>query len=538
MKMKKLLSACLALVMAAGMLSGCGNGGSGSDAAEQYQDSDEKLTITWLGYPRNPGASEGSVPELALEEKFNVDIKPLFYEENKFNDKKTMLMAGGEIPDLIYELDPANMVQDVDQDFVVEVPYETIKTYAPEYYNYLNEYAPIAWIYSRYDGKNYGVPNFNHGHMLSQQVTYRGDWLKKLGKEVPKTLDELHDVLYAFANEDPDGNGKKDTYGTTVTSTHYQAYFPEIFGANGCLPFDWQEVDGEIVYGGLTDACKDTLKTLATWYSEGIIDPDFVIGEGNGDKFVSGTLGYAVAGQTYYDPTSDTTTPAKLKANNPKGEVAVGFLPTGKNGDAGVRAWGRACHVVSFGNTEGHGTKVPRMLKMFEGMFTDKDLAYTIRVGNEGESWEKAAADTTKTQSFVMTEAYKDSAAQRTAGLSTDFAGPTFWAPAPVDYDTYVSTRSDAFNAWANEWLDEKYCLTDVFCKVDVVPSAADYIIDLRTKQMQLMSEIINGTKTIDAYSEFETMWKNGGGETLTKEARELGTELEKLYDEVGVKAN
>ena len=121
MKMKKLLSVSIAAVMTVGMLAGCG-GNNASTSSETYQDNDEKLTLKWLGYPRNPGAEEGTIPEKAIEEKFNVEIQPLFYEENKYQDKKVMLMAGGEIPDLIYELDPLHVFNDVDQDFVVEVP--------------------------------------------------------------------------------------------------------------------------------------------------------------------------------------------------------------------------------------------------------------------------------------------------------------------------------------------------------------------------------------------------------------------------------
>jgi len=36
------------------------------------------------------------------------------------------------------------------------------------------------------------------------------EWLKKLNLEVPTTVDELYDVLVAFRDQDPNGNGKKD----------------------------------------------------------------------------------------------------------------------------------------------------------------------------------------------------------------------------------------------------------------------------------------------------------------------------------------
>lgn len=534
MKMKKLLCVSVATVMTIGMLAGCGGNGNSSTASETYEDNGEKLTLKWLGYPKNPGAEEGSIPETTLEERFNVEIQPLFYEENKYQDKKVMLMAGGEIPDLIYELDPLHVFNDVDQDFIVEVPYDTIKQYAPQYYAYLNEYAPAAWIYSRYEDTNWGVPNYNHSHMLSKNTVYRKDWLDKFNLEVPETLDEMHDALYQFANGDPDGNGKKDTYGISVGSTHYQSYFTEIFGAYGCLPFDWQEVDGQIVYGGLTDECKEALQTLATWYSEGIIHPDFMLGQSDNDKINSGVLGYTVT-TGFFDENDPNALINTVKKNNPNAELTIGFLPTGPEGKSGARAWGRAAHVVSFGNTEGHGAKVPRMLKMFEEIFTDKELYQTLKLGKEGETWEPAPADTTKANSYVMLPGYETSDEMRLACLNGDYATPDMFTPVATDYDTYFNSKSEAWKAWATEWTDEKYALTDYFFKVDVVPSSTDYIIDLRTNQMALMSEIIQGIKPIDAYSEFEQEWENGGGKVMTEEANQLKTELNDIYAQIGI---
>lgn len=536
MKMKKRICALLASAIAIGSLAGCGGGG-GSIQTENYQDSDEKLTITWLGFPLNAGAQEGSIPEKALEEKFNVDIKPLFYEYNNFNDKKTMLMAGGEVPDLIYEMDPAFMQQDVDQEFLAEIPYETVKEYAPEYYAYLNDYAPAAWIYSRYKDKNYGLPNVNHTHMVSQTVAYRKDWLDKLHLSVPETLDEYHDVLYQFANGDPDGNGKDDTYGMTVSMGHYQGYFSEVFGAYGCLPFDWQEAeDGSIVYGGTTEECKEVLKVLASWYAEGIIHPDFVLAEDLEAKWNSGVIGTKILNK-YHDPSDPKTYINTLKANNPDAEVVLGFLPTGPEGKSGMRAWGRACHVVSFGQNEGYGVKVPRMLKMLEGMFTDFELGKKVRIGIEGETYEQAPADTTAANNFVMLAGYGGTSADETrlAGLSQDFGGPTFWSPVAVSYDDYMSTRSDAYKTYINEWTDEKYCLTDYFYKVDVVPSSPDYIIDLRNRQMAVMNEVIIGKAGIEAYDEFIAQWNNGGGKIMTDEANQLKNDLSGIYKEIGI---
>ena len=44
----------------------------------------------------------------------------------------------------------------------------------------------------------------------------RKDWLAKLGLKEPQTVDDLYTIAKAFTEQDPDGNGKKDTYGLII----------------------------------------------------------------------------------------------------------------------------------------------------------------------------------------------------------------------------------------------------------------------------------------------------------------------------------
>src|SRR4030042_2784638 len=62
------------------------------------------------------------------------------------------------------------------------------------------------------DGKMYGLPD--PGQIPpTDGLVIRKDWLDKLGLAMPKTMDELIEVARKFTNDDPDGNGKNDTYG-------------------------------------------------------------------------------------------------------------------------------------------------------------------------------------------------------------------------------------------------------------------------------------------------------------------------------------
>lgn len=536
MKMKKVLSIALVIVLAIGMLAGCG-GGSTSEAAKNFSETDEKLTLEWLGYAVLPGCEEGTVPELALEEKFNVDIKPLFYESEKFNDKKTMLMAGGDIPDLVYELDPVNVYNDVDQDFIVELPYETVEKYAPTYYEYLNNHTPAAWSYSRYLDANWGIPNLNYYNKLPGVLGYRADWLEKAGMDVPETLDELHDVLDYFVHNDPDGDGADDTFGYSMIMNRYSYFFPEFFGAYGVLPFDWQEVDGEIVYGGLREECTEVLQILADWYKEGLIHPDFAAGTDQNALVTADKIGY-IQYVSYQDESNPVSQINTLRQVVPGADFAYGTAPYGPDGLRGVRTWGTPCHVVAFGNTEQYGVAVPRMLQILEGIFTDNELAETVAYGNEGEHYTKLdKAAYTGFSIYSSTKEYTDYAAMRLAGITASTNGPSFFAAITPPEEFYYDGMTDAYRTWLENYAPADAALTDVFYKVDIIPSAADYLVDLRNKQMALMAEVVQGTKPAESYlTEFAEIWSKGGGDIMLEEAKSHQEVLQGMYKDLGIK--
>ncbi len=537
MKAKKVLSVFLALILAISMLAGCGGGTATSETEKNFSETDEKLTLEWLGYPILPGCDEGTEVELLLEEEFNVDIKPLFYEEVKFNDKKTMLMAGGEIPDLIYELDPVNVFNDVDQDFIVELPYGTIKKYAPTYYQYLSEIAPAAWSYSRYMDANWGLPNINYFNNISKTYGYRTDWLDAVGMEAPTTLEEMHDVLDAFVHNDPDGNGEDDTFGYITIANHYHWFFPDIFGAYGLLPFDWQEVDGEIVYGGLREECTEVMQLLQDWYKEGLIHPDFISGTNINKYGPQNKVGFypEISLQDDKNPTSHIST---VRERIPEADYTYVSAPYGPDGLRGMRVWGYPCHVVSFGNTEQYGVAVPRMLQMIEGMFTDDELATTVNLGIEGKHWEKVLDENSNEKAiYKFKDKYTDSAARRLEGICVQLNGPSFFMPVAPKKEVYMDNMTPNYRKWIETYAPADAALTDVFYKVDIVPSAADYLGDLRNKQMALMAEIIFGEKPAESYlSEFGEMWSKGGGDIMIEEAKAQNEVIEDIYKDIGIK--
>lgn len=127
------------------------------------------------------------------------------------------------------------------------------------------------WEQIRYpDGKIYSVFNKYEGGTMP---VLRADWLEKLGLDVPETLDEFYEVLKAFKERDPDGNGIADTYGLSTAGLYDIQPFMGAFGVKARYVIDDQ---GRRTIPYASDAAIPAYEWLNRLYREGILDPNFV----------------------------------------------------------------------------------------------------------------------------------------------------------------------------------------------------------------------------------------------------------------------
>lgn len=501
---------------------------------------DETIELKWLGYPQNPNASEGTIPEKLLEEKFNVEITPIFLSQSTYNDKKAMLLASGEKIDFIYELDPVHVRQDVRQGLIAEIPYDTIKEYAPTVFAELNKECPDAWIFSRVDGSNYGIPNMNYNNEYPYIGIWRKDWLENVGiDKVPETLDEMYEALYRFTYNDPDGNGQQDTYGMSDDISH-RNLFTNIFGAFGVSPINWMaDQSGEPVYGGFLPGTRDALELLANWYKAGIIHPDFITDDmySTGlEKFRNGKVGYSRYGGGFFDPMNANNI-AKVTAElNEGAEVVNSPLVKGPNGDQGTFAWGKACHIIAFGaHVAEDEAKMKRLLEIQEELLVNEELLVEVRLGTLGETFEYKDASVGSTSGVNYLPPYDDNNQRLNECFAPDFGSPAFFSAVTPTYDMYLKYRDYRITDVYNEFAPKEYAIVDMFIKPDILPSSSKYFVDIRNWQINLMVEIIKGEKPIEAYDEFESYWNECGGKTLEEEAKEVVTEKATIMEELGL---
>ncbi|MFK7692240.1 extracellular solute-binding protein [Paenibacillus sp. HJGM_3] len=137
---------------------------------------------------------------------------------------------------------------------------------------------PEAFKLATYEGNILGIPIENGLHTLSA-LQIRADWLAKLQLPLPRTIDEFEQVLKAFKEQDPDGNGKMDTVPLTVSSGGTFNMLEGVLGSS-FLPQGyawWQDADGKLKPPELHPAYKPFLAKLASWNEKGYLWSDLLL---------------------------------------------------------------------------------------------------------------------------------------------------------------------------------------------------------------------------------------------------------------------
>ncbi|NSW90426.1 MAG: ABC transporter substrate-binding protein [Firmicutes bacterium] len=491
---------------------------TGSEKEPDSENKEEKVyTIDWNGLQYGPVKDDAPVKKI-LEEKFNVKFNMIYVDRSKYLELMNLKFANNEIPDVFTALNVNTLIQWVDQDLLAEIPESFIREHAPNIAKEIDSYKKYdekVWKFSLVDGKNYGILAHNADMVYHSPVIWRNDWLKNVGiNKLPETLAEFETALYKFAKEDPDKNGKPDTYGLSADG------FNAIYGTSGYWPTFWNKKGNEVVWGGIQPEIKQVLATLNKWYKDGVIDPEFVTGENQGGywaishAFVNGRIGMTARGNYYHwnypyyegEPGGVGNYENFVKIQPKTASYAFGRPAIGADGKTGMGIGGVISHFCVFGKQlEKDPDKLARILKILDALASDYDLYLNAKYGIEGQHW-----DYTAQKEPWFKDEFKSVEAQASIG-----AGNAFLPWQSMDF--YRKLRPFHF-AFAEKSVNyEKYVN-----QVPVgLPSSGKYKADLDKLQEQTFMKIITGDQSIDSFDTFVDQWNKMGGEQLTKEAND-----------------
>jgi putative aldouronate transport system substrate-binding protein len=266
-------------------------------------------------------ASEGTIDNNKITQWINdagpVHVKFVPIPRTQSEQKLNTLFAAGSAPDLILEYSPQIKNTLIDQKQLRPID-DMIEQYSTTYKELLKRYPILRKAGTGADGKLYQFGRINET-IPQRGLFIRTDWLTKLKLDIPRTTEELYQVAKAFAEQDPDGNGKNDTYGIAM-SYNSGSVLDEMFGVT--YP-DFVVRDGELVHGW------DNLMAVTAFkkrlYSEGLVDKNY-INDKTGSRakldFLNGKIGIFME-QFNVPVTFYTDFYVPLKRNVPDAEITV-----------------------------------------------------------------------------------------------------------------------------------------------------------------------------------------------------------------------
>ncbi|MDQ6419682.1 extracellular solute-binding protein [Paenibacillus sp. LHD-117] len=554
MKKKKWVSLMLALVLTT--VVGCSNGSGNAKTDEttntpdntaqkeqtaQNDDGkfDPPVTITTArpvgtDYKFINGEDiNNNVHNKWAKEKLGIEFKDLWNtaDNGAYHTKlRLSLTTADQLPD-VFIVQDINLIADLIQSGKVKDIGADFEKYASERIKKIYADNSDAMNQVRKGDQLLGLPIFAAGDGTNPLLWVRQDWLEKLNLKEPTTIEEFETVMDAFTNQDPDGNGKKDTFGFSFAGrnnfSNWMSDASFVFGAftGKYIPGTWQkDEDGTLKYGSVQPEIKTGLGKLHEWYSKGYLDPELaVLDEVKAtESFIQGKSGMIAAPYWAYGwPLGDT------KATNPNAKLRAYKLPVGPDGKSA-----RFTGLVNEGKVMMFNKDFKHMDAFFAYFDKIYDLEFETGDFKNGffEGYDYALVDGQPVYD------------------STKFPTPLEKAPSPDKYNLFWNTPKIPFQESAtydylfngNEVKSRahkgisiqdpeqiragalNYQMSDINAPTEFLGAPTETMRsngdNLKTMELETFVKIIYGNEPLDKFDTFVTDWKSKGGDKIDQE--------------------
>lgn len=477
--------------------------GTSSSNKENTSNSNEKVVFNiykngaWPDFPADGGKGKQVILNtLAAYGLPNVDFKVTTIGGNEYYDKLNVLAVSDSLPDYM-NVNMTTMTNFADQgliipleDYVNDIPamegrWRKSDLNALTYNEHLYAF-PVGYLEGAING-----PNTNG-------LIVRADWLEKLNLKIPETLDELHTVLKAFTEQDPDGNGENDTFGYIGTK---DTLFEDIFGAFGIQPTFWMETENGLRMGSTLPGTKQALAVLQKWYADGLIDPDVFTNDTSlQDQKLAKSKGGVYEGSGF-SPDPNQPENAALLNVTPNAKLVGIPAVKGPNGDSG-----RQESAPGYNNIHSISStcKNPDLLVKFLNWCADDGEnggMYLCSVGLEGEHFDLSEDGSKIIQHVPYNEIYAYGLGNPIRFLQV------------VDRRWLVDEAVACFESFDGMYRENKFWGT--------TPSMLDYPDTCEELFRQYLAKIVMGSLPVDAWEDYVEEFYSMGGDKITEEVNE-----------------
>lgn len=231
-------------------------------------NSEKRITIELMegGWVNTPTDEQDPFKKW-ISDKFNVDFKLTNIAAPDF-ESKLLTRFASEPPDIIFSGD-RSLLQKLYNQGVLLDDWTPLLDKVPTLAGALDD---AMKVFVSQDGKMIALPK--QPDVSNWSFKIRKDWLDKLSLQMPTTDEELFEVLKQFTFNDPDGNGKNDTWGISSAGEgkglNVVGNLEAMYGPGGFSVSD-NKVDHSILNG----THQQFLEFMSRLYKEKVIDPDW-----------------------------------------------------------------------------------------------------------------------------------------------------------------------------------------------------------------------------------------------------------------------
>lgn len=299
MKLKQWGSLLLTCMLSVSLAVGCSSKGSGgtaqSDPSSEGKSAinetgfpivDDKMTVTGFAGKFFANADWNNIKLWQEYEKMtNIQVQWDTVHKDNLAEKRNLLLAGGDYPEMFYAsaFPRTDLLKYGKQGAFIPLN-DLIDQHAPNFKALMEKYPVIEKGITMPDGNIYGLPTIYDPEFRS--VLYgtpwvRSEWLSKLGLQEPQTLDEFYDMLKAFKEKDPNGNGQKDEYawggvGTAGIVNYLRGSFGLNYHGTSNINVDTDPASGKVRFIPTDPRYKELLQFVNKLYKDGLLEQDIM----------------------------------------------------------------------------------------------------------------------------------------------------------------------------------------------------------------------------------------------------------------------
>ncbi|WP_052486997.1 extracellular solute-binding protein [Gordoniibacillus kamchatkensis] len=411
-----------------------------------------------------------------------------------------LMMASNQLPDVIeygwtgFPGGPEKAIQDGK---IIKLN-DLIDKYAPNLKKLLADHPDWKKQITTDNGSIYAFPFLRGDDKVRVFFgpAIRQDWLDKLGLKMPTTIDEWYNVLKAFKEKDPNGNGKPDEIPFYIDKDLLGTDAP-FLGAWG-INYSFYQDGGKVKFGPIQPEYKDFLTTMNKWYKEGLLDKDFAAPNDKllDNKMTTNQLGATVT----YNGGGIGKYAGLMKDKDPNFKLVAAPYPVLKAGDKSI--WGQkdfASNGVGAAITTADKNPV-ETVKWLDYAYGEKgDLLFNY--GIEGASY------TMQNGKAVL----KPELLNPPAGVSAQQAIAKYtratWSAPFVLSDNFqlqylvLPQQKDALAIWSKPTAERKMPL--VTPTQDESGKFASIMTDINTYKDEMLLKFIMGVEPIDNFDKY-----------------------------------